>query len=316
MTIRGFLATVLIAAVHPSHSSPIFKNQTGIDLDTPGKPPWPAPWPAGTFRLIEMPTTSQTRCTESRSRITCSHSSIEFEIRGQTRTVHYQRPAQGAPKGTIIIFHGWNLYADFGWEAKSTGRDTYGIYNKVLTIKALLEAGYTVITPNAQKPAGYWDTNQAPYNTKDLRKWTESPDHDLVLALLAAIGEGRFGKSTMDSIHVVGFSSGGYMASRMAYSYPGQFRSITVQSASYFYCGGEYCPASVAKALASLYGTHPPTLFLHGTSDSLVPVETSELYHNALKAHNIDTRRITGRNVNHQWLDEAPKEVLAWIEAH
>ena len=59
----------------------------------------------------------------------------------------------------------------------------------MLTIKALLEAGYTVITPNAQKPAGYWDTNQAPYNTKDLRKWTESPDHDLVLALLAAIGE-------------------------------------------------------------------------------------------------------------------------------
>ena len=41
--------------------------------------------------------------------------------------------------------------------------------------------------------AGYWDTNEAPYNTADLTKWDESPDDELVLALLAGVGEGRFG---------------------------------------------------------------------------------------------------------------------------
>ena len=81
-------------------------------------------------------------------------------------------------------------YADFGWDAKTTGWDTYGMYNKVLTIKALLDAGYAVVMPNAHKPggtielhsillrrftvhAGYWDTNQA-YNTADLEKWHDS----------------------------------------------------------------------------------------------------------------------------------------------
>ena len=43
-------------------------------------------------------------------------------------------------------------------------------YNKVATVKALLDAGYVVITPNALKPAGFWDTNQPPYNTGDLSR--------------------------------------------------------------------------------------------------------------------------------------------------
>lgn len=100
-----------------------------------------------------MPSEAASRCSVSGRGITCSHSSTQFNIAGQRRTVHYQRPASGAIKGTVIIFHGWNLYADYGWDANQRG-DTYGIYNKVMTIKSLLDEGYVVLTPNAQKPAG------------------------------------------------------------------------------------------------------------------------------------------------------------------
>jgi len=232
--------------------------------------------------------------------------------------VHYQEPVTGTRvKGTVLLFHGWNLYADYGWEAKGKGYDPYGIYYKVQTIKTLLDAGYIVVTPNAQKPAGYWDTNQAPYNTANLNKWNDSPDNDLVLALLAAVGQGRFGQGAkLDSVHAVGFSSGGYMASRMAYSYPGAFRSITVASASYFFCGGSYCPSSVAAKLKDLTKRHPPTLFLHGTQDSLVPASTSETYHNELLSAKVTTKRVTGQGLDHTWIPGAPKEIVAWVNAH
>ena len=57
---------------------------------------------------------------------------------------------------------------------------------------------------------GYWDTNESPYNTANLVKWEDSPDDELVLALLSGIGEGRFGAGTsLEAVHAVGFSSGG-----------------------------------------------------------------------------------------------------------
>ena len=65
---------------------------------------------------------------------------------------------------------------------------------QVLVVKALLDAGYVVVAPNAKKPQGYWDTNQSPYNSANLNKWEDSDDDALVLALLAAIGEHKFGK--------------------------------------------------------------------------------------------------------------------------
>jgi len=280
------------------------------------KPPWPsAHWPSTTYLWREMPSEAQSRCSTSQRGITCSHSSTQFNIAGQKRTVHYQRPASGAVKGTVIIFHGWNLYADYGWDAQKD--DYYGLYNKVRTVQALLEAGYVVITPNAQKPAGYWDTNESPYNTANLVKWEDSPDDELVLALLSGIGEGRFGAGTsLEAVHAVGFSSGGYMTSRMAYNYEGRFKSLAIASASYYYCGGEYCPASIAASLKSIYKTHPPTLFMHGTKDSLVPVSTSETYYKNLKANNVATRRVTVKNMDHQWMPDAYKEVLAWIQQH
>ena len=78
---------------------------------------------------------------------------------------------------------------------------------------------------------------------------------------IAGLEEGGTGTS-LDAVHAVGFSSGGYMTSRMAYNYEGRFRSLSIASASYYYCGGEYCPASIAASLKKIYKTHPPTLFM------------------------------------------------------
>ena len=52
------------------------------------------------------------------------------------------------------------------------------------------------------------------------------------------------------------------MSSRMAFSYPKMFKSITINAASYFFCDDKY--SDPWEELNLLFEIHPPTLFLHG----------------------------------------------------
>ena len=90
------------------------------------------------------------------------------------------------------------------------------------------------------------------------------------------IQNGAFGAGccNMNDLHGVGFSSGAYMTSRMAFSYQGMFQSLSIQSGSYYYCDGSTCPVPTSQDFPGLRA-HPPTLFLHGTADPIVPPETS-----------------------------------------
>ena len=91
------------AVCRPSSCEPPespFQNTTTPPLGQ--QPPWPSPhWPSATYLWREMPSEAASRCSVSGRGITCSHSSTQFNIAGQRRTVHYQRPASGAIKGTV-----------------------------------------------------------------------------------------------------------------------------------------------------------------------------------------------------------------------
>ena len=101
------------------------------------------------------------------------------------------------------------------------------------------------------------------------------------------------------------------MTSRMALSYGGKFRALAVVSASWATCGGSLC--SIPSALPA---DHPPTLFLHGEKDDIVPVSTMRLYADALTAQSITNRVVTDADAGHAWLDVAPVEVLGWFATH
>lgn len=103
----------------------------------------------------------------------------------------------------------------------------------------------------------------------------------------------------MTHLYATGISSGGYMTSRTANEFasrPGQFvpahpfRAVAIESASFESCAGALCVIPTP-----LPATHPPTLFLHGLIDPIVPIITAQAYDGALQAQSIP-ERFVGRN--------------------
>ena len=245
------------------------------------------------------------RCMVSATSVTCAHETMMVE----GRAVHWQVPLGAAPAAgfpAVIAFQGTSLPSEMTWSGQST--DAYGLYDQALLVAHLLDAGFTVITPDAAGAGTtYWDTNIPPYATA----WETSPDHQLMLALFAAIDAGTFGSVDDTHLYATGFSSGGYMTSRMAVSYAGRFRALAIQSGSYATCGGSLCVVP-----STLPTDHPPTLFLHGTLDTLVPIATMMQYESTLRGQGIATRIVTDAAAGHQWIDAAPDAALAWFQAH
>jgi hypothetical protein len=250
------------------------------------------------------------RCERSERVLSCPFMTITLtpdELYGP-RKVHWQVPLGAAPEGgwpAVILFQGSLLGAVGGWDG--TPGELYGAEYQTRLIAALLDSGYAVLTPETRLDgATYWDTNVAPWSFA----WESAPDHDLMLALFAAIDEGRFGEVSGQDLRAVGISSGGYMASRVGITYKDRIRAIAVQSASYATCGGSFC------VVPSLEGDHPPTLLLHGSFDVIVPEWTMRLYESALDAASIPHRVVVDPLADHAWLSVAPDEVVGWFTQH
>jgi dienelactone hydrolase len=250
------------------------------------------------------------RCTQTPQRVTCPYQQTSLPYgTGLTRTVLWQVPL-GAPPAegwrVAILFQGSFLGGPLMFSG--TAGLPFGPYAEALVIKRLLDHGYAVIAPEVVAGGTtYWDTNIPPYDVA----WSTAPDAALMDALFAAIAGGRFGTLDPATLYAAGISSGGYMTSRMAVSYRGRFRALAVSSASYATCGG---PACVVPN--PLPNDHPPTLFLHGELDPVVPVATMRAYHDRLASQGLETKAVTDPNALHGWIDAAPDAILAWFDAH
>lgn len=246
-------------------------------------------------------------CLLDEERLTCTHQTWSVRIAGEDRLVHWQVPSTPAPDAgypAVILFQGTGVPADRSWEADPDA--PLGLFHQVRTTRALLDAGFAVITPNAHGSGLlYWDTNQPPWSTS----WSSAPDHQLMLALRDAVTDGTFGDLDPQRMAAGGFSSGGYMTSRMAVSYPGTFQALFIVSASYATCAGALC------VVPSLPADHPPTLFLHGESDLIVPVSTARAYHDRLAEQGTPVSAVLDADAGHVWLPEAPDAVTAWLES-
>jgi dipeptidyl aminopeptidase/acylaminoacyl peptidase len=131
-----------------------------------------------------------------------------------------------------------------------------------------------------------------------------------MLRLFEEIDAGSFGTIDPSRLHAAGLSSGAYMASRAAIAYPGRFRTVAIVAGSFATCAGWFCAVP-----AALPAAHPPTLFLHGQLDTIVPVATMRPYAAQLARQGIDARVVVDPNVWHGWIPAAPPEVVAWFEA-
>ena len=249
---------------------------------------------------------AESRCEQTAEMITCPK--LTVELGPWMRDVHYQVPLGEPPAGgwpLVLMFQGSFFSAELTWIA--TDDLPFGAFNQTHVVKALLDHGFAVITPETKLDGGtFWDTNIPPYSLN----WESSEDHELMLALFIAIGDGTFGDLDPTRLFATGVSSGGYMTSRMAVAYPGKFRSLAIAAAAYATCSGPLCD------IPELPADHPPTLLLHGELDATVPLYTAEAYHDALLAAGFDTRLVTDPQDGHGWIAASPAEVLTWFQTY
>src|SRR5262249_10972497 len=153
----------------------------------------------------------------------------------------------------VIYFQGSLVPGHTAFSASKT--DPFGMYALTMTIKALLDDGYAVVAPDASTNGSlFWETNIPPFSLA----WSGCPDDVLMNNLFSALAGGSPGPIDAARLYAMGISSGGFMTSRMAVSYPGRFRALCDHSGSYATC------SDVCVVPTPLPSQHPPTLFLRG----------------------------------------------------
>lgn len=250
------------------------------------------------------PVGSSSRCTTNAALLSCPKQTTALLAAGVWREVHHQVPRGVAPAGgwpTVIMFQGTLATAALTWSASPLA--PFGAYHQTQVVQYLLDAGFAVLTPETHL-AGltFWDTNNVL-----VPDYLQSSDHALMLAMFDAIDDGRFGALDGARLFATGISSGGYMTSRMALAYPGRFRALAIQSASYATCAGILCDVGPVPE------DHPPTLFLHGALDPVVPIFTMDAYRTKLAGRGVPTRRVVDTLSLHEWIPQAPGEIRAWF---
>jgi predicted esterase len=61
---------------------------------------------------------------------------------------------------------------------------------------------------------------------------------------------------------------------------------------------------------------HPPTLFLHGALDVIVPEITMESYRDALVHDGHAVKTVIDPTAGHQWLAAGPQAITDWFAAY
>ena len=222
------------------------------------------------------------------------------------RQVHWQvplgtAPAEGFP--AVIFFQGSLFSSQYAWEG--VAGEVFGALYQARSLGALLDAGFAVIAPEAHlQGSTFWDTNLPAWAAN----WEAAPDHALMQSLFSEIEAGAFGPIDGAKLFGLGISSGGYMTSRLAEAYPGRFVALAIHSGSW-----ATCAATICVLPADLPVDHPPTLFLHGLTDPVVPEWTMRLYEERLRQDSVPTRIVEDALVGHQWLPQAPESIPPWF---
>jgi len=240
------------------------------------------------------------RCTVTPTSVACTP--VISTVGG--RQVYWQVPLGSSPASgwpAVVVFQGSLFGPDMTWSG-GTGLP-FGGLNQIRLQALLLDNGFAIIAPTTSNGA-YWLTNFPGYDT--------SADNTFMLALLAEIQAGTtFGPVDAKRLYATGISSGGFMTSRMAVSYPGHFAALAIESGGY-----ATCPALCSNPLPALPADHPPTLFLQGGQDPVVAPSYAWSYYDELIGQGIDGEIIIDPAAGHQWLDVAPQAVTCWFLSH
>lgn len=246
-------------------------------------------------------------CDLSTSKARCTAEEIlTVGASNDLRKVYYARPTTPEPSAgypAVFLYQGSFFGPSTTWNVDVPQTQAFGGYYQVKVVAELLAAGFVVVQPEAQDER-FWTTNVAV-------DFASSADGVFIPLLLTELSKGTFGHVDTARLYATGMSSGGYMTSRMAVSFAGRFRALAIHSAAYATCAGPSCAIP-----AKLPVDHPPTLFLHGGADTIVPIYTAEAYETKLKNAGFETAFERAPAAGHEWIPVAPAAITKWFMEH
>ncbi len=234
-------------------------------------------------------------------------------VAGTPRDVLIFQPTQASrdPAPVMIYFHGTNYPVETSRPLESP----FGLAYENAYIQSLTDAGFVVIAPTANRIVPYyigiavvaWEANISPYSGH----FTSGRDYRLTEYLLQNLENFSVFNIDRKNIFISGFSSGGYMSSRLIQetSIAKYIRGIVVHSASY----GE-CLASQCYIPSNLPASHPPTFLVANKDDSIVPFSTVELYQARLRENNIPVETQFSNDGDHAWNKNHGAEITKWLK--
>lgn len=220
-----------------------------------------------------------------------------------SREVLVALPRGKAPKNgwpVVVYYQGSIFKSSFNWPEWSP----MGGYYESQTLRELVAAGFAVVVPRATLNLA-WVTNASLF-------YELSSDYYFLNNVFAAIRDKKFGPINSKKKFAAGMSSGGYNTSRMAVSFPGEFQALVIHSASYATCLGAL-RCGIPEVLPD---DHPPTLFIHGANDLIVPASTMAPYKKLLELSGVETAEHIVEGGGHEYFSSTPELVRAWFTRH
>jgi poly(3-hydroxybutyrate) depolymerase len=219
------------------------------------------------------------------------------EVRLGDREFIFSKDENVKNSPVIIFLHG-GAQDDNIWFAEN---------DQASIVKDALNRGYAVIAPDSLAPlcAGVkqWDYRE---NSSDF-------------TFFDGIFNYIWSRDDLDSdrIYVAGISIGGFMASRLAEHYGDNINAIAIHSGgnanSLFVDPANLCYVEYNYNFTDIKPDHPRTLLIHGDNDTIIPIEASLKYYQALKEAGRGAKLIVKEDGEHSWYPEYNNNILNWF---
>lgn len=119
-------------------------------------------------------------------------------------------------------------------------------------------------------------------------------------------------------MYCIGFSSGGFMTSRLAHYFGPLFTAVAVHSGANadVITLGDWGPEFDCSSPQNFSPNHPPCLIIHGGKDHLVPPECGVHFYEELQRGEIDSHLLFCSWGRHIWLSWYNDAIFDWFTTH
>lgn len=222
------------------------------------------------------------------------------------RVFYYKSPANEKPENgfpVLFLFHG-AVQHGFNW---FFGLNYWSLRQTQFTQKAL-DAGFFVIAPSSLKPVRpgprAWDIfsndSKDVIFMENMFDWIQSNNNLL----------------DESQIFCTGFSSGGFMCTKVGHIFGEEIKAIAVHSGanseSVYLTNGP--PEFDLDRTYNFSNSFPPTIIIHGQNDGFVPVEAANLLYSDLQRCNIVSEKHIDPDGGHIWLSDYDSFIFEFFD--